>query len=280
MSIQRVGKHTYVDVDYNGSNVGCIITAPGMVLIDTPFIPAEIKQWGEQVAKLSPKGIRYVINTHHHFDHVLGNGTYCPHIIAHESTYQELLKPDGTMRRFFIPHHEELTSEVKEQIYRIPVVLPNITFRDHLWLHLGDVNLELWHTGGHSDSSIYIYVVEDRVLFTGDVFQPSSQPYMGQGNFRLWMKVLAETEKMDFDVIVPGHDPVCGRDRIKPLLTFFRQMWHRVQKLQQEGVSRARVIKQVHDHINRYPLSPGQMPLKIRLFDEAIGMMYDQLKAR
>lgn len=279
MSIQKFGKHTCVDVDYCGANLGCIITGQGMVLIDTPFLPDEIKKWGREVARLSNKGVRYVINTHHHFDHVLGNGAYCPNIIADETCYRQMLKPDGTALRYFVDRREDIPQDVRKQIYQIPIVLPNITFSNRLHLHLGDVNLEMWHVGGHSDTSIYTYVVEDKVLFTGDVFQTNMHPYMGQGNFREWIRALEATVKLDFDTIVPGHGIVGDRDEVKRMLTFFRQLWNRAKKAQQAGMSRAETVKQIHDHINFYPLNPGEEKIQIYEFDNAVGRLYDEIAA-
>ena len=152
MSIQKCGNHTYVDIDYSGANLGCLDTEQGLVLIDTPFLPDEVDRWQETVTRLLNKEITCVINTHHHFDHVLGNATYSSHIIAHRAAYDEMTKPDGTMCYFFVSQRTDIPADVKEQIYKMPLRLPNITFENRMWLHLGDVTVELFHMGGHSES--------------------------------------------------------------------------------------------------------------------------------
>ncbi|MDD5127320.1 MAG: MBL fold metallo-hydrolase [Dehalococcoidales bacterium] len=281
MSIEKVGRHTYADIAYNGANVGCIITEQGMVLIDTLFVPEEILDWDRQIKKLGDKGVRCVINTHHHFDHVLGNYLYKDGaIIAHENCYRELIKPDGAMTRYFVTRREDFTQDIKESVYRLPLALPNITFQDRLSLHLGDVNLEVWHAGGHTDSSIYIYVVEDKVLFTGDSFQPC-HPYMGQAHFREWLRLLNATLKMDVAAIVPGHHVVCGKTELKQFIRFLRQMWNRAKKLAEAGARRDEVITQLRDLINYYPLAnPGEINIQKYEFDFAVGRLYDELTAK
>ena len=277
MSIQKIGSHTYVDIDYSGANLGCLDTGQGLVLVDTPFLPDEVNQWQETVTRLCNKEIAYVINTHHHWDHVLGNAVYSPHIIAHQATYDEMTKPDGTMCYFFISQRTDIPDDVKEQIYKMPIRLPNTTFEERMWLHLGDVSVELIHMGGHSESSIFVRVMEDRVLFTGDSFISNTHPFGGEANFAQWIDVLKKTLKMDVDFIVPGHGEISDKAEVERMLKFFQIMWDRVQKLRREGVSRDKIIEQVHDHINYYPLSVGEEEIQINDFDWAVGRLFDQM---
>jgi cyclase len=279
MSIQKLGNHTYFDTAYNGANLGCIDTERGLVLVDTPFIPDEIDRWRETVTGTFHKEIAYVINTHHHFDHLLGNHSYCPNVIAHQSCYEEMTREDGTMLHFFVPKREDITEEVKQQIYRIPIRLPNITFDKRMWLQMGDVSIELFHVSGHTESSIYTYVIEDKVLFTGDVFVSNSQPYMGQSYFKHWVEALKTILGMDVSVIAPGHGEVRGTEEVERMLGFFDIMMQRVAQLRKEGTSRDSIIERVHDHLDYYPLSPGEEHIQTMLFDEAIGRLYDQMES-
>jgi len=145
-------------------------------------------------------------------------------------------------------------------------------------LHLGDVNIELMHVGGHAESSIYIHVVENRALFTGDVFQSNSHPFMGQANFARWIEVLKKILEMDVDLIIAGHGEIRGEDEVKRMIEFLQIMWDRVQELRKDGVNREKIIEQVHSHLDYYPLSPGEEHIQTMLFDEAVGKLYDQME--
>lgn len=278
MSIQKFGSYTYTDVDYLGANLGCIDTEKGLILIDTPFMPDDIEKWRVEVTRLLNKEIAYVINTHHHWDHVLGNSDYSAPIIAHQLAYDEMLKPDGSMCHFFISKREDVTDETKEQIYQIPERLPTITFTDHMWLHLGDVNIELMQVGGHTDSSICINVIEDKALFTGDIFLSNAQPFMGQANFSRWIEALKAIMDMDIDFIIAGHGEIRGKDEVKRMMKFLQIMWNRVQELRNNGNDRREIIDMVHDHLDFYPLGPGEERSQAMLFDEAVGKLYDQME--
>ena len=91
------------------------------------------------------------------------------------------------------------------------------------------------------------------------------------------MDALKKTLELKFDFIIPGHGEINNKVEVERMLQFFKIMWDQVQKLRREGVSRDKIIEQVHDHINYYPLSPGEEQIQITLFDEAVGKLYDQM---
>ena len=48
----RAAEHVYVETGYLGSNVGCVNTAQGLVTVDCPILPEEIRDWREKLPKL------------------------------------------------------------------------------------------------------------------------------------------------------------------------------------------------------------------------------------
>lgn len=280
MSIQKVKNRVYVETELMGANVGWVETEQGLVLIDTPYLPQEIQQWKEAIAKLSDKEIAYVIDTHHHFDHCLGNALFSPNVVAHQSTYEEMVRPDGTMRHYFVSTSEDLTAEVKKQIYDLPLGLPRFTFSDRMWLHLGDATIELIHIGGHTNSTILIYLIEDKVLFTGDAVVSNMHPYKGQANFRHWIEGLERIQEMDIDVIIPGHGEICHKADAKGMLEYFQQMWDRVLELRREGCAKDKVVERTHDLITFFPIEPGTEAEASMRFDEGTARLYDEMEAQ
>lgn len=279
MSLQTVTSRIYADTDLMGANVACVETEQGLVLIDTPYLPNEIQQWKEALGRLNNKGIAYLIDTHHHFDHCLGNAFFGPSVIAHQSTYDEMVKPDGTMRRYFVSENKDLAPEVKQQVFDIPIALPRFTFTDRMWLCLGDATFELVQIGGHTESTILIFLVEDRVLFTGDAVVSNMHPYKGQAHFGEWIRGLEMIQGMDIDAIVPGHGEVCDKAEAKRTLDYFKQMWDRVATLRRAGHTKDEVVKRAHDLIGFYPVDPGMEVEASMRFDEGIARLYDEMEA-
>ncbi|HJX03519.1 MAG TPA: MBL fold metallo-hydrolase [Dehalococcoidia bacterium] len=279
MSIQKIKNHTYVETDFMGANVSCIDTGHGLILIDTPHMPAEMRQWKEALGRISNKDIAYVIDTHHHFDHCLGNAFFSSNVIAHQSCYEEMLKEDGTMRRYFVSDIPDMPAEMKEELYAMPLALPRITFSQRMWLHLGHANLELIHTGGHARSCIMIYDMDDKILFTGDNLLGGRHPYKGQADFSQWIQSLELMQGMDIEVIVPGHGEICDKSEIGRMLEYLNQMHQRVGQLIKQGKDRAAAIRETHDLIGYYPIDAGEEAMHESWFDEGIGRLYDQLIA-
>ncbi|MFC2045749.1 MBL fold metallo-hydrolase [Chloroflexota bacterium] len=280
MSIQKVKNRIYVDTAYLGSNVSAVATDKGMVLIDTPFLPNEIQQWQKEITEATNQEIAYVINTDYHFDHCLGSALLSPNVIAHQLSYQEMTKPDGTMRDYFMTIFPDITPDVKQQIHEMPLAMPQYSFSDRMWLRLGDATFELIHVGGHTDATIIIYLVEDKVLFTGDAAETNQHPYKGRANFRQWIEALKRIQDIDFDVMVPGHGEVSDKAEAVRMLVYFEQLWDEVSRLHKEGRSKEEVVDLVYDILfNYYPSEPGMEARTKMMFDEGTARMFDEVSA-
>ena len=81
--MQIIKKRILVETDYLGANVSCIATARGLVFIDSPFLPQDGKKWADLTRQQTGKDAAYVINTDHHYDHVMGNCFLTPNVICH-----------------------------------------------------------------------------------------------------------------------------------------------------------------------------------------------------
>ena len=239
MSIQKIKNRTYVNIDYLGSNVSAVDTDKGLVLIDTAFLPNEVRQWKKEIAKITNKEIAYVITTDYHFDHCMGSAFLSPNVISHQLTYEEMTKPDGTMRGYFMPLFPDVPPEVKQEILEMPLVMPQYTFSERMWLHMDDVTFELIHVGGHTDATAVIYLVEDKILFTGDAAETNQHPYKGRANFRQWIEALKRIQEIDFAIMVPGHGEVSDKAEAARMLVYFEQLWDDVSGLHKEGLSRS-----------------------------------------
>jgi glyoxylase-like metal-dependent hydrolase (beta-lactamase superfamily II) len=192
--------------DFVPGNTTALITDEGVVLVDDKFavdhdtILAELK-------KVTGKPIRYVINTHHHPDHSGGNVKMQQMDVQVVSSMQARENMAGTPRdgRFIDSHPG----------------FPNVTFENHMQIHLGGKRLELYYFGrAHTNGDIVVYFPAERTLATGDIFTFGDVPpflidYAGGGSAKEWTKTLDSAMQLDFDTVVPGHGTVTTKQEMR-----------------------------------------------------------------
>ncbi|MGE5173061.1 MAG: MBL fold metallo-hydrolase, partial [Betaproteobacteria bacterium] len=128
-----------------GANAGIIIGQDGMVVVDTLISAKEAQRFIKDIRAVSDKPIRYVVNTHDHLDHVLGNSEFAKlgaTIVAQEETKAAMVKTGaGLLQRakYFGLSDEAMSGTT--------VVVPSLTFTDAMEIDLGDRKVELLHAG-------------------------------------------------------------------------------------------------------------------------------------
>jgi len=232
---ERVADDIYVFTSdlYVKVTAGVIFTSQGVVVIDTQLFLQETSELLDLVRRRSKNGVRYVINTHSHSDHVYGTYLFDgAEVISHELCRQTLQK-----------HGEKDLEEAKDRIPELAEVqlrLPSITFTEELTLRLGNKTLRLMHTPGATPDSIVVYVREDKVLFAGDTVMPV--PYIVDGDRLELMESLRAVGKLSLDNIVQGHGGVLLRGEIKATLrssiAYLDTIYEKVQEKIEAGAPR------------------------------------------
>ncbi len=208
MRRERIAEDIFVFISdlYAQVTAGVVLTAEGAIVIDTLPFPQETVELKEFVERYSHQGVRYVINTHHHADHVYGNYLFPEaELLAHERCRKALLR-----------HGQRGLDEARVQMPALSEVwlrIPDVVFdRGELVVHLGGKSLHMMLTPGHTDDSISVLVKEDKVLFAADTVMPV--PYVVFGDVEMTIDTLKYVGSMAVDSIVQGHGEVLLRGEI------------------------------------------------------------------
>jgi cyclase len=201
MRKERVTENVYVFTSeaYAQATAGAIVTQEGTVVVDTLPFPRETREMLDFLHAESPRGIRYVINTHHHADHVYGNYLFEEADIISSERCREVMRKSG----------EKNLTEAKQQtpeLAEVKLRLPNLTFPEKMSLHLGDKVMRLMPLPGHTPDGIGIYVEGDKILFAGDAVMPL--PYIFWGDRVILQETLKSLKEMNLENIVQGHGEV------------------------------------------------------------------------
>jgi glyoxylase-like metal-dependent hydrolase (beta-lactamase superfamily II) len=205
---ERVSDNVYVFTSeiYAQVNAGAVVGPDWVVLIDTLAHPEEILELKSFLEDRIGRPVRYIINTHHHTDHTLGNSLFPRATILAHALCRESLEAKGRQAL-------ELARANNPELHDVRLRLPDVTFRDgRATIRLGRRVLQVLPLPGHSADGVGVLVVEDRVLFAGDVMMPL--PTLTDGNYDQMLASLKSIPRLKLENLVLGHGESVMRGEI------------------------------------------------------------------
>ena len=281
MVAKKIAENVYANVDYDGGNVSCVSTEEGLILIDTPTLPRDIEDWKAFIHGLNSKGIQYIINTHIHFDHMMGNNRIGGKVVMHRSGGAKMLEKGATLRETIEGMTSIWSQEDIDFILSEPLIKPSITMSDEMTIYLGEYTVRLHHSGGHTPDSIIVYVVEGQILITGDNLTAGSHPFKGEASFLEWIDALEHMKSYDIQYIIPGHGEVCGKEEIDRFIEYFKSQWEMAENLINKGHSQEIVVDKIGEEMfGFFDIMPERMQGARMMFDIGTGQLYKEVKER
>lgn len=205
-------------------NTGIVIGDDAVLVVDTLTSAKEAESFASDIRKITNKPIRYVVNTHYHLDHVLGNSFFADmgaRIIGHVKCRDAVISSGDKILEN--PAVFGLPADFWEGTR---AVAPDTAFERGMVLDLGGITVKLIHAGfaSHSAGSIIVHIPSQDVLFAGDILFTDFHPYIGDGDLPGWDKTLNFIHAMNVSHIIPGHGPLSSNKDIedmKAYLPFF-----------------------------------------------------------
>ena len=209
MVTERIAESVYLftSEDYAQVNAGAVVGPEWTVLIDTLASPLETRQIREFIERRLGSRVRYVVNTHYHADHTIGNSLFPGATIVAHARCRDLMDTRG---RAALARAREQNRDLRE----VEVVLPQAFFEDgEVALRVGRRILQLVPLPGHSADGIGVLILEDRVLFAGDAMMPI--PYLVDGDLDEMVESLKRFPRLKLENLIQGHGEVILRGEIQ-----------------------------------------------------------------
>ena len=209
----------------NGNSLSMFIVTNDGVIVTDPVgygRPQGGAQYLAEIRKITDKPIRYLVYSHHHFDHVAGGQAFKQagaRIVAHKNAKQRL----------------EILNEPH-------TVIPDETVDRQRTITLGGTSLELTHIGpNHSDSTLVMRLPKERLVFVVDLLPVGQIPGRGMIDFYPLEaeQSIKQILSMDWDRLIPGHPGAGGRlgtkKDVQDQLTFLQEASAAVRAEAREG---------------------------------------------
>lgn len=275
--MQKLAPGVYIETGFRGVTVGAVVTPDGLICIDSPTLPADARKWRLRLAQASQKPIRFVINTDHNRDRVLGNQWFEAPVIAHVATaeriraYPEIFKagqPEGGG-----------DYETASGLAGVRIFPPSLAFSQELILLKGGREVRLMHAPGSAPGAAWVHIPDADVLFVGDSVVVGAFPILADADLDQWIDSLSRLRRARFPakIIVAGRGGVTNKAGVKPTLDYIRLVRRRVKALIRSGGQRADVANLVPSLMGCFPSPDGQRDQIARRLRAGLEHVYDEI---
>ena len=187
-------------------NVGVILGDDGVLIVDTRAFHRQADELKDDLKTLTELSVRWVANTHWHWDHVFGNSRFPQaDIWGHELCRKALVERGEGMKQ---GAKRWLSEEWHGAIDEVEIVPPHLTFSRTASINIGR-GVEMRYLGlGHTDADIVIGVPDADVTFMGDLIEEGAPPAFGDAYPLSWPLTVRLAMESLSEPIVPGHGDV------------------------------------------------------------------------
>lgn len=275
--LRQVGPGVYAAIDgphhMAGSNAGFVIGDDGVLVVDAFFTAEAAKALVGAIRRLTPKPIRYVVNTHYHLDHTGGDQVFRDAgaiIIAHRNVRGWLRVNNLSLLG------AQLTPEIKAQIEALP--LPDVAAENELTINLGSRRIMVQSVLGHTGGDLTIFVPDARVLFTGDLLWRKVPPNLIDGSVREWaasVMAFATMPGAARTTYIPGHGEVAGLKDVREFRAYLLELQTLVRQARKARLSGEALEQRVAPSLRaRYPdwaIGKNAAAAEIRYMDQELN---------
>jgi cyclase len=258
------------------SNTAIIESDDGVVIVDTHSKPSAARVIVERLRDLTPKPVRYVVNTHFHWDHWHGNEVYpaaYPHaeIVTNQLTREamvtkglkriqdhvrqvpreiaqleaDLAAAGAPAERARLEANLRLAASYLAEVRALKPTLPTIAFERTMTLYRRDREIQLLYLGrAHTEGDVFVYLPKEKVVITGDAVIGWT-PFMGDGYPEDWVATVDRLAQLDWSHMIMGHGDVAGRDWLSTFRSYIHDMVDAVREQVAAGATLAEVQQRV-----------------------------------
>jgi glyoxylase-like metal-dependent hydrolase (beta-lactamase superfamily II) len=275
-------------VSKTNCNSAVILLDDAVMVVDAQSKPSSARALMEQIGTITNKPIRYVFNTHFHWDHAHGNRAYLEAgalVIASEATREAMLARAPAHMQFRVQQVPTEIENLRANLAKAPdqrrseriqdlirqneayasemkgaeLGVPNWTFERHLTIRQKVRTVQIIAPGkAHTDGDAIVYLPNEKVIITGDLLH-GLMPYMGDSYPYDWIRVLGEVQNLDFEYVIGGHgDVIRGKERFRIWKDYLTDLMAEAAQAYAKGLSLEAASKAITAKLE--PKYSGKLP--------------------
>ncbi len=245
MTLKKLNDRIYVDTnENNGGNHGAIIVDDEIIMIDSGMIHTKSHITKNYLESETGFPIKKLILTHSHGDHVFGVQAFEPVVlISSEPTYERCKKSLETewKQEVLLERYASIKDdnpEMWKSLQNLSIRLPDLVFDDSITIgEEKQVTAKLM--GGHTSGSSIVIDHDTNTVFVGDLIFSGIFPYGGDPSCDpdRWILSLEEIHDSNYDVIIPGHGPICDQEELGAYLEALSEFRQNIKDAINSGLS-------------------------------------------
>jgi cyclase len=257
-STQKIGPDLYAYISDNdaSANSTFLISEQGILVVDTGLNADEGRKLLQEIHKISPAPVRWIVNTHYHPDHRGGNSVVGQDAIVISTAFTRSQIPDSA-------RETSVTQTVGSQ---------------GLVLYIGGHEVRIYHPGpAHTMGDLVVYFPDEHALATGDLFLNNSCPAMDDGDMENWIAALEQMLALPVEHIIPGHFELATKSELQRFRNYLADLRDQVARMYRQGMPLERI--QTSLALGEYK-NFRQYPNYEATFKDNAVAYYQQLKRR
>jgi len=261
-------------------NTAIIELDDGLMIVDSHSKPSAARVIVERLRDFTPKPVRYLVNTHFHWDHWQGNEVYPAaypqvEVITNDITREAMLRKSlkriqdhvrampaeiaklqadlaaatGADRRAELQANLRQAEAYFAEVRALRPALPTLAFENTMRIFRRDREIHLCHLGrAHTEGDVFVYLPREKLVVTGDAVIGWT-PFMGDGYPEPWGQTLGRLEQLDFTHMLMGHGEPAGKDWLRVFRGYVLDLVEAVRREALAGASLEEVKQRVPDRL-------------------------------